>query len=131
MLADPSAGEKLKAVALTVCVEGAIAAYQSLGGANHVGGLGPAFGTKYLAFGQPEGAEPVALIHDELVTAWLEANGRPDLRAAGWEPEVYRSYLDQMHVWARDLGVSPETVEYLIFQAEAARRPGNQWAPRR
>jgi hypothetical protein len=33
-----------------------------------------------------------------------------------------------MGVWAKELGVTPETIEYLIFQDEADRRPGNQWA---
>jgi hypothetical protein len=131
MLTDPHAGEHLTNVATIVRDEGALAAYRSLAGVNRVRGLGPAFGTKYIAFCVPEGADPAALIHDELVTAWLEENGRPDLRATTWAPRIYEAYLDQMHAWARELGVTPDTVEYLIFQEEADRRPGNQWARRR
>ena len=76
----------------------------------------------------PEGVLPAALIHDELVTSWLEANGRADLRASTWAPRKYEAYLDQMQAWAKDLRVAPETIEYLIFQDEADMRPGNQWA---
>lgn len=131
MLTDADAGAHLLDVATILRDKDAMAAYRSLAGANRVRGLGPAFGTKYLAFCQPEGAEPAAMIHDELVTAWLEANGRPDLRATTWAPRIYETYLDQMHAWSRELGIAPETVEYLIFQEEADKRPGNQWARRR
>ena len=128
MLLAPDAAKRLRAVAKTSVNEGAIAAYRSLGRENRIKGLGPAFGTKFIAFCQPETVLPAALIHDELVTAWLEANGRPDLRASTWAPRKYEAYLDQMEAWARELRVTAETIEYLIFQAEADRRPGNQWA---
>jgi hypothetical protein len=71
---------------------------------------------------------PAALIHDGLVTAWLEANGRADLRASTWAPQKYEAYLDQMGAWAKELRVTAETTEYLIFQDEADSRPGKQWA---
>lgn len=128
MLLAPDAAKRLRAVAKIAASEGAIAAYRSLGRENRIKGLGPAFGTKFIVFCQPEGVLPAALIHDELVTAWLEANGRPDLRASTWAPRKYEVYLDQMDAWAEELRVSPETIEYLIFQDEADRRPGNQWA---
>lgn len=128
MLLVPDAAKRLRAVAKIAANEGAIAAYRSLGRENRIKGLGPAFGTKFIAFCQPEGVLPAALIHDELVTAWLETNGRGDLRASSWAPWKYEAYLDQMEAWATELRVTPETVEYLIFQDEADRRPGNQWA---
>jgi hypothetical protein len=131
MLLAPDAAGRLRAVAKIAANEGAIAAYCSLGHENRIKGLGPSFGTKFIAFCQPDGTLPTALIHDALVTAWLEANGRTDLRAANWAPRKYEAYLDQVHAWARELGVTPETVEYLIFQDEADKRPGNQWARRR
>jgi hypothetical protein len=128
MLLVPDAAKRLRAVAKIAASEGAIAAYRSLGRENRIRGLGPAFGTKFIAFCQPETVLPAALIHDELVTAWLEANGRGDLRASTWAPRKYEAYLDQMAAWAKELRVTPETVEYLIFQDEADQRPGNQWA---
>jgi hypothetical protein len=128
MLLAPEAAKRLRAVAKIVANDGAMAAYRSLGGENRIKGLGPSFGTKFIAFCQPEGVLPTALIHDELVTAWLEANGRADLRAMTWAPRKYAAYLDQVQSWAKELHVTPETVEYLIFQDEADRRPGNQWA---
>lgn len=128
MLLAPDAAKRLRAVAKISANEGAIAAYRSLGRENRIKGLGPAFGTKFIAFCQPETVLPAALIHDELVTAWLEANGRGDLRASTWAPRKYEAYLDQMEAWAKELRVTPETVEYLIFQDEADRRPRNQWA---
>jgi len=33
-----------------------------------------------------------------------------------------------MQAWANYLGVTADTVLYLIFQEEAGKRPGNQWA---
>lgn len=128
MLFAPDTAKRLRAVAKIVANEGAMAAYRSLGRENRIKGLGPAFGTKYIAFCQPEGVLPAALIHDELVTAWLEANGRADLRASTWAPRKYEAYLVQVQSWAKKLDVTPETVEYLIFQDEADKRPGNQWA---
>ncbi len=128
MLLAPDAAKRLRAVAKIAANEGAIAAYGSLGRENRIKGLGPAFGTKFIAFCQPETVLPAALIHDELVTTWLETNGRADLRASTWAPRKYEAYLDQMGAWAKELRVSPETIEYLIFQDEADRRPGNQWA---
>lgn len=128
MLLAPDAAKRLRAVAKIAENEGAIAAYRSLGRENRIKGLGPAFGTKFIAFCQPEYVLPAALIHDELVTAWLEANGRSDLRASTWAPRKYEAYLDQNVAWATELGVTPETLEYLIFQDEADRRPGSQRA---
>lgn len=130
MLVTPDAAKRLRAVAKIAANEGAIAAYRSLGRENRIKGLGPAFGTKFIAFCQPETVLPAALIHDELVTAWLETNGRADLRASTWAPRKYEAYLDQMEAWAKELRVNAETIEYLIFQDEADRRPGNQWASR-
>lgn len=130
ILLAPDAAKRLHAVAKIAASEGAIAAYRSLGRENRIKGLGPAFGTKFIAFCQPETVLPAALIHDELVTAWLEANGRADLRASTWAPRKYEAYLDQMGKWATELNVTAETIEYLIFQDEADRRPGNQWASR-
>jgi hypothetical protein len=130
LISTPDSRRHLQAVAVLARLDGAMAAYRGLAHEHRIKGLGPAFGTKFIAFCQPAGAEPVALIHDQLVGAWLAAHGRSDLASASWSASRYEAYLDQIHVWADALGVNPETVEYLIFQAEADAR-GNQWATRR
>ena len=123
----PTAPVLLHAVARTLAADGPLAAYARLARDCRLKFLGPAFGTKYLAFCQPSGQPLVALIHDELVSAWLARNGRPDLESSSWSVPTYAAYLAQLHAWATDLGCSAETVEYLIFQAEADER-GNQWS---
>lgn len=130
LMSNHNSRRHLQAVAKLARVDGAMAAYRGLAREHRVKGLGPAFGTKFIAFCQPAGAQPAALIHDQLVGAWLAAHGRSDLASASWSASRYEAYLDQIHVWADALGVNPETVEYLIFQAEADAR-GNQWATRR
>jgi len=127
MLALSETRARLNAVARAVRDDGAAAAYIRLASDCRIKGLGPAFGTKFVAFCQPMGARPMALIHDELVSSWLTAHGRLDLASRGWSPATFGAYLFQMHAWADGLDVSPETVEYLIFQSVADAR-GNQWA---
>lgn len=127
MLMTPHAARRLRSVAAIVASDGPLAAYRSLGGDNRINRLGPAFGTKYIAFCQPKGSEGAALIHDRLVTDWLAANGRADLRAATWSAAKYEAYLEQMDNWAEELDVAPETLEFLMFQTEADKR-GGQWA---
>lgn len=127
MLGTPDASARLHLVRQAVVSDGALAAYRHLAGKCRIKGLGPAFGTKFIAFCQPAGARPVALIHDELVSTWLATNGRPDLSSTTWSVPIYEAYLDQVHRWANELGIDPEAVEYLIFQSMADER-GNQWA---
>ena len=110
--------------------EGALPAYRHLAGDYRIPGLGPAFGTKYIAFCQPGGHRPAALIHDELVSTWLATNARPDLSSTAWSVAIYEAYLDQVHRWADELEIDPEVVEYLIFQSMADER-GSQWATTR
>lgn len=114
-------------MALTLVDEGPVAAYGRLARDCPMKYLGPAFGTKFLAFCQPAGQPVVALIQDELVSSWLARHGRPDLTSNGWSERTYAAYLSQIHAWAAELGCDAETVERLIFQAEADTR-GNQWS---
>lgn len=127
LVTTPDALPRLRRVAVAARDESAVAAYGLLVHACRIKGLGPAFGTKFIAFCQPVEARPTALIHDELVSSWLAEHGRPDLSAAAWSRPTYEAYLAQMHAWADRLGVAPEVVEYLVFQAMADER-GNQWA---
>jgi len=123
----PDAPARLHKVAVTMASGTPTQAYSRLAGDCRLRGLGPSFGTKYLAFCQPPSTEPVALILDNLVLEWLAAHGRADLMSATWSPVRYKSYLEQARVWADDLGCDPETVEWLIFQSASNDR-GNQWA---
>jgi len=68
---SPRAPELLHAVARTLADDGPVAAYGRLARDCRMKYLGPAFGTKYLAFSQPVGHPLAALIHDELVSSWL------------------------------------------------------------
>ena len=123
----PDALARLRLVALSAQEEGAAAAYGHLARDCRIKGLGPAFGTKFIVFCQPRDARPATLIHDELVSAWLKAHGRPDLVTIPWRLPAYEAYLEQVHAWADELAIEPEAVEYLIFQSMADER-GNQWA---
>jgi hypothetical protein len=125
--ATPDAATRLRNVAASIRDEGALAAYARLASDCRIKGLGPAFGTKFLAFSQPAGHSPVALIHDELVSRWLAREGRSDLSQTGWSTSTYAAYLDQMHRWADAIKEDPETIEYLIFQ-DIANDRGNQWS---
>lgn len=122
----PDAAARIYATAMTLHADGPIAAYRRLDGDCALDRLGTSFGTKFLAFCQPAGQEPVALIHDGLVRKWLGENGRPDLMAAYYSVSTYEAYLVQMAAWAASLGTEPEVVEYLVFE-EMSRRKGNQW----
>lgn len=56
-----------------LAADGPLGAYESLArdSCARLRGLGPAFGTKYLYFTQPEGAATEALILDAFVARWL------------------------------------------------------------
>jgi Putative 8-oxoguanine DNA glycosylase OGG-like protein len=123
----PDAAACLREVAATLHTDGPVAAYKRLKGDCRLDFLGPSFGTKYLALAQASGASPVALIHDDLIRDWLRVNGRADLVVSYYSVPVYEAYLAQMQAWADELGTDPETVEYVIFQAESGAR-GNQWS---
>lgn len=127
MLAQVATPGALVTVARAIKAHGAIDAYEHLATDARIRGLGPAFGTKFLAFTQPAGARPMALIHDALVGEWLTAHGLRRPASTTWNLKVYASYLEQMHRWADLLGLDPSDVEYLIFQNEANAQ-GSQWA---
>jgi hypothetical protein len=126
----PDSAARLLQVANVLDRDGPIAAYQLLRSECKLKWLGPAYGTKFLALVQRGGARPAALIHDDLVRGWLAQHGRPDLSVDAYRPPMYAAYLDQMQLWANELGAEPESVEWLIFQSRSDER-GNQWAARR
>jgi hypothetical protein len=122
------AADKLLAVAQTLGTEGALAAYRRLGDDRdcRLSRLGPAFGTKFLYFCQPEGQELMALIHDRTVSEWIANHAGLTLSSEEWSVPTYRAYLRQMHDWAADLSCQPDDVELGIFRAMAKVR-SSQW----
>ena len=124
--ATPRSAERLVTVVRTLAASGAVAAYHSLGDDEdcRLKGLGPAFGTKYLYFCQPDGAEPVALIHDSNVVKWFKRHAALDLSCDGWDESIYSGYLNQMRGWATSLRCRPDDLELRIFEATVQ----GQWA---
>lgn len=91
--------------------------------------LGPAFGTKFLAFCSADSRQP-ALILDRLVASWLARNTRLQLNPIPWDPTAYSRYLRTMCGWADALGIEPDDLECRVFSAEA-NAVANQWAQTR
>jgi hypothetical protein len=120
-------GARLMAAAQTLIARGAVPAYERLSdrGDCRIFSLGPAFGTKFLYFSQPDDQRPQALIHDKNVSDWLRDNAGLNLPSASWSERRYRAYLAQMHSWAEDLGCSPDDVELCMFRSVLG--SGNQW----
>lgn len=119
--------KRLHIVAQTLRDRGALAAYALLsdGGDCRIFNLGPAFGTKFLYFCQPDGQRPQALIHDKNVSDWLHDHAGFARGSTGWTLGRYQAYLAQMHSWAERLDCSPDDVEFCMFQAVLD--PSNQW----
>jgi|GEM_PF-1523608 hypothetical protein len=107
---------------------GPAAAYEAMSNAakSRLKKLGPAFGTKYLYFSQPEGQRPRALIHDAQIAKWFRARAGTSLGSEEWSPPIYMEYLRTMHDWARELDCEPDDLEMCIFRSMAP--PGSQWA---
>lgn len=118
---------RLLAVAQTLRDRGALAAYALLsdGGQCRIFNLGPAFGTKFLYFCQPDGQRPQALIHDKNVADWLHDRAGFTRASTAWSPSRYSAYLTQMHSWAGQLGCQPEDIELCMFRSVLG--PSNQW----
>jgi hypothetical protein len=117
------AAARLQAVAKALGTGGASAAYGRLSNDAdcRLRFLGPAFGTKFLAFCSVDDERP-ALILDELVSAWLRRNTELDVNPIRWDLDAYRLYLDKMYGWAKVFQVRPDDLEYLVFSAERRRR---------
>lgn len=122
------ATDALLSVARTLRDENALAAYRRLadGGDCRLVGLGVSFGTKYLYFCQPDGQGRRALIQDRLMSRWLREHAGRRLGSDAWREQQYAAYLEQMHVWAAELGCAPDELEMLIFRSMAP--PGSHWA---
>jgi len=130
-LKTPRAGERLLVAARTLANSGAVAAYQCLAGDCRLAFFGPAFVTKFLSFCQPPQQDPIALILDSLVSAWLSREVAVELDSVSWSASTYSHYLDLMQYWASGLECRPDELECCIFSGMSTER-GNQWGrPRR
>ena len=128
ILSGNGAAGHLHSVVQTLLAGGAVAAYRRLADPAdcRLRGLGPSFGTKFLAFCSSEIERP-ALILDEMVASWLLRSAGLRFTHGRWHPRSYKAYFDAMHSWADEVGVRAEDIERCIFSDEAASRPGNQW----
>ena len=131
ILLTPHATDRLLSVAQTLTEAGPVAAYRRLADRRDCGldGLGPAFGTKYLYFCQPTGADTMALILDKLVSGWLQENAGLELPSQPWSEVWYDAYLRQMHTWATELDCASDELEQCIFRSKAD-ESGGQWSAR-
>ena len=126
MLKNGDAAERLHSVVRMLQDAGAVAAYEHFGTTARLPLLGPSFGTKFLAFCSNV-EHPRALIFDAMVSKWLRENAGVRLVHERWHTRSYAEYLRLVHEWAEALGVRPDDVEFCMFAAEVAKRPGNQW----
>jgi hypothetical protein len=95
---------------------------------NRLHWLGVAFATKYLYFCSGPGAPP-ALILDRVVQRWLRRHADCHIRL-NWHVGDYGRYLETAAVWAKELGITPDEVEYLVFSDSLSEEPGSSpWAP--
>jgi hypothetical protein len=121
-------GARLHTTAKALSERGAVAGYAELADyqASRLRFLGPAFGTKFLAFCSRD-AEHNALILDRLVANWLQRNTTLDLDPVPWNLSTYARFVDQLQEWSAALDISPDDLECRIFSAESD-ATGNQWS---
>lgn len=122
------AGPLLRSAADELASGGPVQAYERLGerGVARLPGLGPAFGTKFLYFCSPPGADP-ALILDRLVADWLSEHAALTLNSIRWSAPTYLRYLTAMSRWADEMALAADKLEACVFMAAAADANG-QWA---
>jgi hypothetical protein len=116
-LQEPNAGKKLLAIATVLRDSGAVAAYRVMSESSRMPRIGPAFGSKFLYFADPQTHHRRALILDRLVAKWLRENTTFRPNPVPWAPKTYAAYLDHMHEWAATFDTSPEALELAMFQA--------------
>ena len=126
MLNTPGAGTKLQTTATELAQGGAASGYELLAGGARITGLGPAFGTKYLYFCQPQTDRPMALILDRLVASWLRRELDLRINPVPWSLATYRLYLEIVHAWSAALECMPDEIELSIFKSMATEM-GSQW----
>jgi hypothetical protein len=94
-----------------------------------IGGLGPAFGTKFLYFaGGGNPTHPCSIL-DSRVATTLRTSGWPSLPLTGWWPDTYSKYCQLTTRWADDLSkpgepVHPDQIEFWLFNANRSQNVG-------
>ena len=94
-------------------------------------GVGPSFFTKWFAFaGRRAGRSWQPLILDDRVYRSLNRSldvRLVDLAGSRARSARYRSYVEAVHAWGHELGVSAERIEYVLFRDNgiAGQAPGS------
>lgn len=114
---NDDAGKKLRQVAFTVEASGSVEGYRLLANECRLKYLGPAFGTKFLAFCPQAKISPPALVIDANVGKWLLAHTDLNVAFTFWRTPSYDLYVTTMSLWAADLQVEPQMLEQCIFAA--------------
>lgn len=124
IMAQPGFEDQLADVTRITLEQGGPAAFEHIrqqrkSGAGCFKHLGAAFGTKYLSFLTKAHRESdIAPVLDSVVRAWFAEHAQDvDVRIGdGWTyPDRYRTYVEAMQAWGRELGVDADDVERLIF----------------
>jgi hypothetical protein len=117
--AGPDASDRLTAAVARVVADGPVAGFAALAGEHRLERLGTSFATKFLFFMDPTGR---ALVLDEFVALWFRRRLGMRLRLHPMSPSDYGRYLDGMHAWADELGLSGEQLEAAVFTSAEADR---------
>ncbi len=131
MLSQPHAESVLQAAYDLCQASKPKEAYQYLT-QNRIRNLGPAFGTKYLAFCTPR--EVGAPILDSFVGLWLKEFADKDFEGVGlnylnWNLKTYSRYWDWVKEHAESFSCNPDDVELVIFRnAEEVFSSSSKWA---
>ncbi|SCF16047.1 hypothetical protein GA0074695_3880 [Micromonospora viridifaciens] len=86
--------------------------------------LGVSFATKYLFFCSDAETSP-ALVLDRRVQRWLWQHAGCHF-SLNWNVEDYRRYLRLVTKWARELDLSPDEVEYLMFADDGSQQTASE-----
>lgn len=114
---DANVVDRLKTSIERVHEAGSVEGYRYLNNEGHIGGLGPAFFTKWLYFAsageKPYGAQAASVL-DKLVTDWLRDHASVDLRYG--RTKDYARYVELLEHWGEVHGRTHVQVEEGIFR---------------
>lgn len=122
--AGANAAVSLSAAVRLCHEEGPVAAFEALATEHKLRGLSTSFATKFLFFVDPSDR---ALILDDFLAKWLRAEADLRLTLQPMNPGHYARYLSTMTSWASATGLSPTTLEEVLFGVAAAGHPASRW----